>query len=127
MTQIDYFEIAKKVVKDKYPSCDGALMAGSIVRGEGTITSDIDLVVFDDDLDSAYRESYYFDGVPVEAFVHSKKSFEHYFDLDCKNKTPSLPFMVIESVVIQDNKYFDELKHIANEIYQKGPGWKPGG
>jgi len=122
MTNINYFGIAKKIVEEKYPNCDGALMAGSIIRGEGTETSDIDLIIYDDNIAKGYRESYYFDGVPIEVFVHSKKSFEYFFDFDCKKKMPSLPVMVMESRIVKDTKYFEELKHRASEIYQIGPG-----
>jgi len=122
MGNINYFEIAKKVVEEIYPNCDGALMAGSIIRGEGTETSDIDLIIYDDSISKGYRESYFFEDVPIEVFIHSKESFEYFFYFDCKKKMPSLPVMVMESVVVKETIYFKELKHKASEIYHKGPG-----
>lgn len=122
MTKIDYLKIAGKIVGDKYPSCDGALMAGSIVRGEGSETSDIDLIIYDDSIGRGYRESFYYDNVPIEVFVHSKKSFEYFFNYDCVKKMPSLPVMVMESIIIKEATYFKELKEKAKIIYDKGPG-----
>ncbi len=60
MTKEKYIDIAMKVVKEKYPTCQGALMAGSIVRGQATERSDIDLIIYHDKISKAYRESYYY-------------------------------------------------------------------
>ncbi len=105
-----YIKIVNKILDLKYPKCDGALMAGSIVRGEGTKTSDIDLIIFDMSIDKPYRESFMFDDVPIEVFVQNKESFKFFFEDDCKRKMPSLPKMVVESLIIKDNDYFIELK-----------------
>lgn len=116
-----YFDVADKIVREKYTDCDGALMAGSIVRGEGTSTSDIDLIIYDDKLSNGYRESFIYEGIPIEVFAHNKKSFIFFFNSDCKRKMPTLPLMVMESVVIKECDYFSELKKIATDLYEKGP------
>lgn len=118
---LDYLDIAKKVVDQKYPECDGALMAGSIVRGEGTETSDIDLIIHDENIKKGYRESFVFDGVPVEAFVHNKESFRKYFKQDCARKIPSLLLMVVESIEIRGNEFLDELREEARKRLLEGP------
>jgi predicted nucleotidyltransferase len=122
MTKDNYIDIAKKIVKEKYGNCHGALMAGSIVRGQATERSDIDLIIYHDKISKAYRESYYYEGVPIEVFVHSKTSFDYFFKYDCNRKMPSLPLMVLESEIIKDCHYFAFLKEKAKEIYLSGPG-----
>ncbi len=82
MTTKNYLNIAEEIVKEKYPNCHGALMAGSIVRGEGTATSDIDLIIYDKSIFSAYRTSFYYRDVPIEVFVHNENSFDYYFNQD---------------------------------------------
>ncbi len=119
---INYLEIAHKIVELKYPSCDGALMAGSIVRGEGTETSDIDLIIYNSCIHKGYRESFVFEGVPIEAFVHNEASFKHYFKEDCDRKMPSLPVMVHEAVDIRQNDFLDALRKEATNLISKGPG-----
>ncbi len=58
--------IARRVIESKFSSAQVAFCAGSIIRGEGTSTSDIDLVVIFPDLKQAWRESFVFDGWPVD-------------------------------------------------------------
>ncbi len=53
-----YIRIAEKIYKEKYSNSAFLILAGSIVRGEGTKTSDLDIVVIYDKLDFAYRESF---------------------------------------------------------------------
>jgi len=62
--------VANAIRSDRYPDAVAVFAAGSIVRGEGTASSDLDLVVVHASLPCAYRESFRFDGYPVEAFVH---------------------------------------------------------
>jgi len=119
---IDYKAITLKIVEEKYKNCDGALMAGSIVRGEGTKTSDIDLIIYDNNIKNGYRESFYYQGIPVEAFVHNKNSFDYFLLEDCKRKMPSLAVMILEAEEIRDHTYFKELKEKAYDLYHKGPG-----
>ena len=66
--------IATKIQKDRYPNSDIIFLAGSVARGEGTATSDLDLVVVFQQLPAAYRESFQFEGWPVEAFVHDPET-----------------------------------------------------
>lgn len=44
---------AQLVIEKHFPNCQAALLAGSVVRGEATSTSDLDIVVFDKELRSS--------------------------------------------------------------------------
>ncbi|WP_231866572.1 nucleotidyltransferase domain-containing protein [Acetobacter malorum] len=61
---------ATSVFQVRYEAASFAYVAGSIMRGEGTYLSDIDLVVIYDHLEAAYRESFIVGDIPIEAFVH---------------------------------------------------------
>ena len=50
-------EAAHQFLNKYFPNCQGALLAGSIVRGEATATSDLDIVILDTNT-SPYRESF---------------------------------------------------------------------
>jgi predicted nucleotidyltransferase len=65
----EVLEVAAKVLAVRYPDADAAFVAGSLMRGEGSTTSDIDLVVLYGSLARAYRESLLFEEIPVETFV----------------------------------------------------------
>jgi len=43
----DLLEAAREILAARYPGADSLLLAGSIARGEATVTSDLDLVVRD--------------------------------------------------------------------------------
>ena len=55
------------VLQERYGAADSLLLAGSVVRGEETATSDLDLVVLYPQIEQSYRESFHQDGWPIEA------------------------------------------------------------
>ena len=68
-----------EILAEKYPEARVVFLAGSVVRGEDTETSDLDLVVIFDRLPQAYRESFIFGGWPVEAFIHDPETLRYFF------------------------------------------------
>lgn len=114
-------EAAENFILTNFPNCQSALLAGSVVRGEATETSDLDIVIFDQSLDSSYRESLIEFGWPIEIFVHSLTSYKHFFEMDCKDAKPSMPRMVSEGIVLKDDGMIQSIKEEANEILMKGP------
>ena len=53
--KLEPFTAAKKFIAKRFPDCQGAVLAGSIVRGEETVTSDLDIVIFDKSIPSSIR------------------------------------------------------------------------
>ncbi len=114
---------SKKIAENKFPTAEVCFCAGSIVRGEGTETSDIDLVVIFPKLEKAWRESFIFEGWPVEAFVHDPATLNYFFqEVDAKSGVPSLPQMVAEGIaVVGDNEKAREWKLVAKRVIDAGP------
>lgn len=112
---------AKKFVQKQYPDCQGALLAGSVVRGEETETSDLDIVVFDQKYSASYRQSFIDLGWPIEVFVHNLSSYHAYFLTDCERARPSLPRMVVEGIVLQGAEVVFPIKQEAKALLAKGP------
>jgi hypothetical protein len=75
-------ETAQAIHGDRYSGAAVTFFGGSLARGEGTATSDFDLVVVFEKLDNARRESFSFDGWPVEAFVHDPATLRYFFGRD---------------------------------------------
>ena len=114
---------ASTIRKERYPDADVVLLAGSLIRGEGTATSDLDLVVLFDQLPGAYRESFRFQRWPVEAFVHDPETLK-YFSLhfDKQSGVPSLPSMVAEGVEVPTPTPLSRaLKDFARVVLTDGP------
>jgi GNAT superfamily N-acetyltransferase len=112
---------AQQFIQKHFPYCDCALLAGSVVRGEATETSDLDIVIFDRRVQSSYRESLIDLGWNIEVFVHNLISYKHFFKSDCERARPSLPRMVSEGIIIKDFEKMGSIKHEANELLEKGP------
>ncbi|RDL51179.1 hypothetical protein BLJAPNOD_02309 [Ensifer sp. M14] len=94
---------AETILVERYPDALFAIAAGSILRGEGTPSSDIDLVVLHEQLDGAWRESFTTGGFPVEAFVHDFETLNWFVDQDVAGGYPVLLDMVAGGTVIGRN------------------------
>jgi predicted nucleotidyltransferase len=114
-------DAAQLFITKHFPNCDGALLAGSVIRGEATDTSDLDIVVFDNNRMTSYRESFIAFGWAIEVFVHNLTSYKQYFDEDYKRAIPSMPRMVSEGIILKDNGIIDAIKEEANQLLEMGP------
>jgi hypothetical protein len=91
--------VVRQLHAERYPDAPLLLLAGSLVRGDGTVHSDLDLVVVHEHVDHAYRESFRYQGWPVEAFVHDAETMEHFFvEVDRPSGVMSLANMVVEGI-----------------------------
>jgi len=116
-------DAARTLFAARYAGAAVAFAAGSIVRGEGTPHSDLDLVVIYETLDHAYRESFTAGGLPVEAFVHDPSTLDYFFvEIDARSGVPSLPQMVAEGIEIPGPTTLSRaLKARAAAVLDAGP------
>lgn len=121
MEKINPQEAAYRFIEKSFPNCQGALLAGSIIRGEATETSDLDIVVFDKSLCSSYRESLIDYGWAIEVFVHNLTSYKQFFEMDYKRARPSMPKMVSEGIILKDDGIIKAIKKEAIELLNNGP------
>lgn len=84
LKRLEPLQAAAQFIFKHYPNCQGALLAGSVVRGEATHTSDLDLVIFDDSLISSFRESLIEFGWPIEVFAHNLTSYQAFLKATAK-------------------------------------------
>lgn len=114
-------DAAKQFVDKYFPNCVGALLAGSVVRGEATDTSDLDIIIFDDKISASFRQSIIEWNWPIEVFVHSLSSYKYYFEADYKRSRPSLPRMVSEGIILKNLGVIEPIKAEAKSILDTGP------
>ncbi|WP_346726724.1 nucleotidyltransferase domain-containing protein [Bacillus suaedaesalsae] len=114
-------EAATAFIKTHFPTCDGAILAGSVVRGEYTSTSDLDIVVFDTSIQSSYRESLTAYEWPIEIFVHSFDSYKEFVKQDVERGRPSLPRMLAEGTPIIDHPQLSLIQEESRELLDAGP------
>ncbi|WP_059106222.1 nucleotidyltransferase domain-containing protein [Shouchella shacheensis] len=121
LNHLQPIKAAQQFIHKHYPYCQGALLAGSVVRGEATETSDLDIVIFDSHIQSSYRESLIDFGWAIEVFVHNLRSYKHFFESDCERAIPSMPRMVSEGIILKDDGIIDSIKKEARALLDQGP------
>lgn len=113
---------ARRCVASRFAGAAFTYVAGSIMRGEGTAFSDIDLVVVFPSLERAWRESFTEDGFPVEAFVHDAQTLAHYLHRDADSGYPIMVNMVATGSILGPD--IDSARLIqakASDILAAGP------
>ena len=111
------------IYQTKFPDSEGCILAGSVLRGKGTDSSDLDIVVIYRNVKAAYRESFQSDGWPVEAFVHDLETLNYFFEnVEKPSGVPSLPSMVLEGVGIPGpSELLSRAKSLAQKAITEGP------
>ena len=116
-------KLTRAIQGERFPDSEVIFLAGSLVRGEGTVTSDLDLVVLYKSLPNARRESFMYEGRPVEAFIHDPETLNHFFlEVDRHAGVPSLPTMICEGIEIpQASEFSRSIKALAASVISSGP------
>src|ERR671921_773911 len=114
-------EAARAVWRERYAGARVLFLGGSVMRGEATAASDLDVVVVYERLPNAYREAFVYGGWPVEAFVHDAGTLEEFFEVDRRRGLPSLMSMVWEGLEIPEASEFSGgVKRCAREVLEAG-------
>lgn len=102
MSRPDAETTARELVAEQFPDALAAWLGGSVVRGAATATSDLDITVLLTGPPAPYRHSIIHADWPVELFVHTRDSLEHYRTKDVERRQPSIFRLVGESIVLVD-------------------------
>lgn len=123
ITRDQALQIAKHALATRFPGADFGFAAGSIIRGNGTVMSDIDMIVVCKSLPNAYRESFTEQDVPVEAFVHDPETLRWFMREDADSGRPPLLNMLAEGVVIgpAQRESAEQFRQKAHGLLAKGP------
>lgn len=115
-------EAARALVAERYPGAIQAWLAGSTTTGRATETSDLDITVLLDDVE-VHRESLEYAGWPVELFVHTAASIEHFVAKDLQRRHPTMARLVASGVPLlgQGDRGVDVRRH-CEEALERGPG-----
>ncbi len=128
ITREKALRLSREIFSSRYPEASFAVASGSIIRGQGAPHSDIDLVVVYKNLPTAYRESFFYEDVPVEAFVHDAETLQAFMEDDLKKATPAMHHMVATGIVLPaKTQESTQLQRYARDILSKGletPAWR---
>ncbi|MBX4957383.1 nucleotidyltransferase domain-containing protein [Rhizobium lentis] len=113
---------ARLCLASRYAGAAFAYVTGSIMRGEGTAFSDIDLVVVFPSLERAWRESFTEDRFPVEAFVHDPQTLARYLHADAESGYPIMVNMVATGSIVGPNiEHARAIQAKAAKVLAAGP------
>jgi hypothetical protein len=113
---------AQEILAQRFAGADVVFLSGSVMRGEGTETSDLDLVVVYERLEAAHRESFVHRGWPVEAFVHDPETLRYFFQTDRVGGVPVLLDMVASGVPLPRATALSEaMRSLAEQVLAAGP------
>ncbi len=114
---------AKDLFESRYQGADAVLVAGSVVRGEASTYSDLDLVVIFPRVRAAYRESFTHMGWPVEAFIHDLETLRYFiYRIDQPQGSSTLCEMVKEGMEVPGPcTATAEAKVLALDVLKQGP------
>ncbi len=113
---------AEEIRQQKFPDCKAFFLSGSVVSGEATAHSDLDLVVIYDSLEAAWRESFLYKDWPVEAFVHDPATFKYFLQMDGQAAKPFLAGMVAKGIALPvASEYSLALQAFCQKHLDDGP------
>lgn len=115
--------VTKELFETRYQGAEAIFVAGSVVRGEASTHSDLDLVVIFPKVEAAYRDSFTYKGWPVEAFVHDPQTLRYFFEtVDKQIGRATLADMVSEGHEIPcATATTNDLKALATDTLRAGP------
>ncbi|UUZ83359.1 nucleotidyltransferase domain-containing protein [Paenibacillus sp. P26] len=119
--RLSAFEAAVRFIELHYPACEGAILAGSIVIGRATPSSDLDIVIFDESAGFPYRRTYREFGWVIEAFVLTRESYRYFFDQGIDSAIPSLQRMCSDGVLLRGQGVIEDIVDEARQEWLAGP------
>ena len=127
MERPDPREAARRLVAGRFPDAVQAWLAGSVVQGGATATSDLDVtVVLPEGAGGApYRHSVRHEGWPVELFVHTAASARHYVARDVERGRPTMARLVAAGVPLLPGDGGADLRAECARVLAAGPGPLP--
>ena len=120
--RLDAVEAALAVVERDCPTCLAAFLAGSVVRGEATSSSDLDIMVIVPEGLATYRESFRAFDWPVEVIVHTPSVHRQFAAKDAARRRPSTSMMDCEGIILRDvDGFASQLRQEACALLEQGP------
>ncbi len=119
-------ERIERFLAARYPRARIAIVAGSTARSERTHTSDIDLLLIDDDLfaddaQGSEAATFEFEGEVLEVFAYTAAGFETWAHRGIAQHRPVIVHMLVEGVPVRPGPGLDGLRARWGAVLAAGP------
>ncbi|MFD2672732.1 nucleotidyltransferase domain-containing protein [Marinicrinis sediminis] len=114
-------EAASRCLEERYPHASFAVMGGSSASGLAGASSDLDLVIVDSSEPYPFRQSFWFEGYPVEAFIVTSRSYTRFFEEAVQSGLPTILRLLGDGIVIKPNSQFTRMTTMAKKLLDEGP------
>ncbi|WP_336500562.1 nucleotidyltransferase domain-containing protein [Microbacterium paraoxydans] len=123
---MDQVERVGRFTAARYPRASIAIVAGSTARGQRTRTSDIDLLLvdddlFDDDAQTSEAATHEFEGEIFEVFAYTAEGFETWASRGVAQHRPVIVHMLVEGVPVRSGPGLDDLRARWGAVLAAGP------
>jgi len=122
MDEIEPLELARQIVAERFPKAQAAFLSGSALTADRTPTSDLDIVVFLDDDQQAFRETIREHGWLIELFVQTPWSFNYFVNLETRaRRSPLLQMCADGAILVSVDHAAENFQLEAHRLLMKGP------
>ncbi|MEU6220512.1 nucleotidyltransferase domain-containing protein [Streptomyces sp. NPDC047022] len=99
---MDHVEIARELVRNRFPEARAAFLAGSVLTHRRTPASDLDIVVLLTGPPAPFRESLVHENWPVELFVQTEVDWRRFAERETAASSSPLLAMCAEGMLLTD-------------------------
>jgi hypothetical protein len=123
MTKTEARNVLERLKNARYSDAKAIFWTGSVVSGDDTERSDLDIIVVFKELTNAYREAFLYEGWNIDAFIHDSATLAYFFEkIDKSSGLLALPRMVQEGLLITTPSAFSTaLQQRARACIEAGP------
>jgi hypothetical protein len=113
-------DLADRFITDFHPRVDGALLGGSVVAGNDTPTSDLDIVLLFPSGNPNYAETVSYEGRLVEVFAHTPESIASWNQREAAERRPILASLCAHSLVLRGSTMATKVQTEARALLAAG-------
>jgi hypothetical protein len=119
----DPLQTIQKLIQERYNGATAIFWAGSVSQNQGTLVSDLDLVIVFKKILNAYREAFIYEGWPIDAFINDPDTLRYFYEESrTTNGISGLGHMILNGIeVLAPNDFSSNIKALTRDVLRRNP------